>query len=70
MKNKRWKRKAKRIYGKCLAANGWCSNCEFQGAEGFCNCTKHIYLENIPIYLGIRELEREIKIDNKVVLYG
>ena len=63
MENKRWKRKAKRIYGKCLAANGWCSNCEFQGAEGFCNCTKHIYL-------GIRELEREIKIDNKVVLYG
>lgn len=52
MKNKRWKRKAKRLYGTCNN-NFLCSNCNC-----LYECSK---LHLIPIIVGLRGLENHYR---------
>lgn len=65
MKNKKWKRKAKRIIGKCLS-NG-CKNCKYLDSY-ISNWNEELVEEcilSIPPLEGYRRIEKNIK--NKVI---
>lgn len=64
MKNKKWKRKAKRIIGNCMTAE--CQKCKFYemyitNEEVICDCRY-----GIPVLGGIRNLEKAIKNENRL----
>ncbi|MDU3843652.1 MAG: hypothetical protein E7G71_02075 [Clostridium perfringens] len=58
MKNKRYKRLAKRIKGTCLARRGNCYNCDMFGF-----CLAYTNKREIPMNIKIRKLEKEIRIN-------
>lgn len=77
MKNKPWKRKAKRMIGKCIKRHGYClsdehnvRHCKYVGypcwAIGFKNNT----IAAIPLELNFRRLEEEVKGMNKYRVYN
>ncbi len=59
MKNKRYKRKAKRIKGYCSEEGTLCSIGSIPICEYFYTC--HRLLSDTPRDIGIRELERRFK---------
>lgn len=62
MKNKRWKREAKRIIGKCLA-NG-CKNCEY--FDGYISSWNDEPIEECGFVLGIPPLEGHRRIEKNI----
>ncbi len=58
MKNKRWKRKAKRIKGYC--SEEFCSIGGMPVCKYFYTCNK-VFWDNEPCNIEIRELERRFK---------
>lgn len=58
MKNKRWKRKAKKLFGYCISRK--CIDCKFYNED---DCCSESY---IPAQTNIRDLEKEFKnVNNK-----
>ena len=62
MKNKKWKRKAKRIIGKCLASG--CKNCEH--LDRFISEWNDELTEECGFVLGIPPLEGYRRLENNI----